>query len=103
MLLKPSRYITTMYHTMWSSANISQRFDNEVRACNVLHHEGLGVVSFIGVYSDKAHPLGLIYEFMDGLDLRQYLRNEPDVGKLKLVIACPLHTRVICPLIHLHS
>jgi len=39
----------------------------------------------MGVYSTETHPFGLIYEHMDGLDLKQYLRNEPNVGRLKLV------------------
>jgi serine/threonine protein kinase len=48
-------------------------------------HGDAGVVPFVGVYSTEAHPFGLVYEYMDGLDLKQYLRSRPDVGKLKLV------------------
>ena len=43
------------------------------------------MVALVGVYSTEAHPFGLIYEYLDGLDLKQYLRNEPHVGGLKLV------------------
>jgi len=44
-------------------------------------------VPFVGVYSTDAHRFCLIYEYMDGLDLRQYLRSEPNVpGRLKLVL-----------------
>ena len=51
----------------------------------LLHHRGVDVVPLVGVYSTGTHPFGLVYEYMDGLDLRQYLRNNPDVGTLKLV------------------
>ncbi|KAF9644639.1 kinase-like protein [Thelephora ganbajun] len=37
------------------------------------------------MYSTETHPFGLIYEYMDGLDLGQYLRNEPNVGRLELL------------------
>lgn len=37
-----------------------------------------------------AHPFALVYECMDGLDLKQYLRNDPNARKLKLVLV-PLH------------
>ena len=39
----------------------------------------------VGVHSTEKHPFGLVYEHMDNLDLRQYLKNEPDVGRLELV------------------
>jgi hypothetical protein len=32
-------------------------------------------------------PFGLVYEYMDNLDLRQHLKNEPNVGRLELVLA----------------
>ena len=63
-----------------------QRFYNEVRMCSLLHHGDVEVVSLVGVYSTEAHPLGLVYEYMDGLDLRQYLRNKPNAARLKLVL-----------------
>lgn len=46
-------------------------------------------VPFIGVYSTEAHPFGIVYEYMENLDLKQYLRNKPDVGRLKLVLNPP--------------
>ena len=43
-------------------------------------------MQLVGAYSTDTHPFGLVYEYMDSLDLKQYLRNEPNVGRLKLVI-----------------
>jgi len=43
------------------------------------------VVPLIGMYSTETHPFGLVYECMDGLDLKQYLKKEPNVRRLKLV------------------
>ena len=40
----------------------------------------------VGVHSTEKRPFGLVYEHMDNLDLRQYLKNEPDVGRLELVL-----------------
>ena len=46
---------------------------------------------FVGVYSTEEHPFGLVYEYMNNFDLRQYLRNEPNMGRLELVfILLPL-------------
>lgn len=67
-----------------------QRFRNEVHVCTLLHHEDVDVVPLVGVYSTEAHPFGLVYEYMHGLDLRHYMRNEPSAEKLKLVLS-PLH------------
>ena len=67
------------------SADTSQRFENEVLVWTFLHDKGLDVVPLVGVYSTEARPFGLVYETMDGLDLRQHLRNNPHVGKLNLV------------------
>ncbi|KAF9641890.1 hypothetical protein BDM02DRAFT_3273656 [Thelephora ganbajun] len=64
-------------------AQVVTRFCNEVYACILLSRTD---VSLVGVYSTHTHPFGLIYEYMDNLDLRQYLRNEPYVGRLKLVL-----------------
>ena len=63
-----------------------QRFCNEVHVCDLLHHSDVGAVPFVGVYSTKEHPFGLVYEHMENLDLGQYLKNEPDVDRLKLVL-----------------
>lgn len=69
-----------------------QRFHNEVRACTLLHHGDVEVVPLVGVYSTETHPFCLVYEYMDGLDLRQHLRSEPNVGRLELVlIFIPTH------------
>jgi serine/threonine protein kinase len=62
-----------------------QKFCNEVHVCNLLLHHGVGVVPLVGVYSTEEHPLGLVYEYMDNMDIRQYLQSEPNVERLKLV------------------
>lgn len=63
-----------------------QRFLNEVHLSSLLHNIDINVVSLMGVYSTETHPFGLVYEYADGLDLRQYLRSEPDAERLKLVL-----------------
>jgi len=63
-----------------------QRFHNEVRVHNLLYQAGADLVPLMGVYSTESHPLGLVYERMNQLDLVQYLRNEPNAGRLKLVL-----------------
>ena len=78
-------------YSKWYNADASQRFHNEVRVRSLLHHRNVNVVPFLGVYSTETHPFALVYEHMDGLDLKQYLRNEPNAGKLKLVLV-PLRT-----------
>ena len=69
------------------TVDISQRYHNEIRACSLLHLKGAGVVPFVGTYSTEEHPFGLIYEYMDGLDLNQCLRSQSHVCRLKLVHA----------------
>jgi len=66
-----------------------QRFRNEVHIWSLLHHSDVDVVPLVGVLSTETHPFGLVYECMDNLDLRQYLRNEPNSGRLKLVFISP--------------
>lgn len=66
-----------------------QRFCNEVHVCNLLHQGGVDVVELVGMYSTEIHPFGLVYEHVGNLDLRQHLRNEPNVGRLKLVLTDP--------------
>ena len=63
-----------------------QRFCNEVRVYDLLRHGDVGAVPLVGVYSTEKHPFGLVYEYMDNLDLRQYLKNEPNAGRLELVL-----------------
>lgn len=62
-----------------------QRFHNEVRVWTLLHQQDMDVVPFMGVYSTEDHPFCLVYEYVDGLDLRQHLRDKPNVGRMKLV------------------
>ena len=81
--------MVTAYAEWYSTNIITQRFRNEVHA-HALLHKDVDVVPFVGVYSTEAHPFGLIYEYMDGLDLKQYLTNQPNVERVKVVLV-PLH------------
>lgn len=74
-----------------------QRFRNEVHAWTLLSNGGMEIISLVGLYSTEAHPFGLVYEYSDGLDLRQYLRKNPGVGRLELVFipAYPLPTNLL--------
>ena len=80
------RYIVIATYAGWHTADISQRFYNEVCVCNLLNHRDMRALQFLGVYSTAEHPMALIYEYMDGLDLKQHLMNDPNAEKLKLVI-----------------
>ena len=62
-----------------------QRFRNEVHVGSLLNRN-VDVVPLVGVYSTEAHPFGLVYEYMESFDLRHYLKNEHNVGTLKLVL-----------------
>ena len=90
MSLKLPRYATPVTYPRWYTVDISQRYCNEVRISILLHREAVGVVPFVGVYSTEAHPFGLIYEYMGGLDLKQFSKNKPYIGRLKLV-RVPMH------------
>ena len=58
---------------------------------------------FIGVYSTPKHPLALVFEFMDHLNLGEYLRNNEDIDRHELVhfyltsipISTARHTNVL--------
>jgi len=80
-----------------------QRFCNEVHVWILLHDRDANVVPLVGVYSTEAHPFGLVYEYVDGLDLRQYLKNKPSAGKLKLVLAHSFPLLSINPLMLLDN
>lgn len=82
-MLRLSRYEAT--HLERYTVYISQRYHNELHVCSLLRGRVVGVVPCVGAYSTERHPFGVTYEYMDGFDLKQYLRNEPYVGKLKLV------------------
>ena len=62
----------------------SKRFHKELYISNHISHRN--VVSLIGVWSTEAHPFCLVYEYMANFDLGQYLRGEPGVGRLMLVL-----------------
>lgn len=66
---------------------VRQRFYKEASACSCLRSQN--IVPFIGMYSTPKHPLALVFELMDHLNLRDYLRNNGNVGRLELVR--PLH------------
>ena len=91
MLFEPLGYAAIPTYPDRYNSDLPQTYCNEVRISNLLHHEAVGVVAFVGAYSTDAHPLALVYEYMDGLDLKQYLKNEPYVRRLKLVHV-PLRT-----------
>ena len=55
-------------------------------------------VSFIAIYSTREHPFGLVFKFMDQLNLRGYLRKNQDIARLELVRFCHLIFRF--PLSH---
>ena len=73
-----------------------QRFYNEAQVCALLRRRDVETVPLVGVYSTEIHPFGLVYEYMDGLDLRQYLRNKPNAERLKLV-PIPMHPVPLLP------
>ena len=85
MSLRSSRYVATTAYTGCILIAPLQRFRNEAHVWALLHQQGVDVVPLVGVYSTEAHPFGLVYEYMDGLDLKQHLRNEHDMDRLNLV------------------
>ena len=60
-----------------------QRFYKEALACSRLKDRN--IVPFIGVYSAPKYPLALVFELMDNLNLREYLRDNEDAGRRELV------------------
>ena len=61
-----------------------QRLYKEAKTCSHLN-DNKCFVSFIGIYSTQDHPFALVFEFMDRLSLRGYLRDNQDIGRLELV------------------
>jgi len=61
-----------------------QRFCNEVRVCNLLRGH-VSAVQLVGVYSNDTCPFGLVYKYMENLDAAQYLKNQSNAGRVKLV------------------
>lgn len=47
---------------------------------------GAEVVPLVGVYSTEAHPFCIVYEYLDGLDVKKYMKGEPNADKLELVL-----------------
>ena len=57
----------------------------EALTCSRLNDNCNIIASFIGVYSTCEHPFALVFEFMDQLNLREYLRNNRDIRRVELV------------------
>lgn len=53
--------------------------------CSRLNDGGKSFVPFIGIYSTRDHPFALVFKFMDHLNLRGYLGDNKNVGRLELV------------------
>jgi len=90
------RYALITTYTEWYTVDIVQEFCNEIEAYSLLFRGGVGVVPLLGVCLDQngAYPFRLIYEWMEGLDLRKYLKSES--GKLSVetrvkLVLTPLH------------
>jgi len=73
----------------WRHGNVQvdKRSYQETLGCSRLNDSGKRFVSFIGVYSTWEHPFALVFAFMDHLNLREYLRDHRDVGRLELLLA----------------
>ena len=56
--------------------------------CSRLNDSDKNFVPFIAIYSTPTHPLGLVFKFMERLNLGDYLRNNPDIPRLELVRPC---------------
>lgn len=94
----------TVYIGSTADASV-QRHRNEVHVHNQLRDSDVGIVPLVGVYTTNSHPFGLIYKYMGHYDVRQYLKNEPNVDRVKLV-PVPLHPvslSVINPLTLVHN
>jgi len=75
---------------------LPQRFRNEVYICTILPRAD---VLLVAAYSTEVHPFGLVYEYMEGMDLRQYIQTKPNVGRLGLVfITSPTRSLSVVPL-----
>ncbi|KAF9644513.1 kinase-like protein [Thelephora ganbajun] len=70
---------------------IRMRFYKEARAYSLLSHRN--IVPFVGVYSSLKHPFSLVFDFMERLNMTEYLGKEPNARKVELVtgIARGLH------------
>jgi hypothetical protein len=53
--------------------------------CNRLNDNDKSFASLIAIYSTREHPFGLVFKFMDQLNLRGYLRKNQDIFRLELV------------------
>ena len=62
-----------------------QRMYREALMYSRLNGGDENLVPFVAIYSTARHPFGLVFGFMEHLNLRDYLRNNPEIPRLKLV------------------
>ncbi|KAF9646934.1 kinase-like protein [Thelephora ganbajun] len=60
------------------------RFYHEALACS--HFRNHSFVPFIGIYSAPEYPMCLVFEYMDHLNLKEYLRKNEHVGRRELLL-----------------
>ncbi|KAF9642190.1 kinase-like protein [Thelephora ganbajun] len=60
------------------------RFYHEAFACS--HFRNHSFVPFTGIYSTPEHPMCLVFEYMDHLNLKEYLRKNEHVGRRELLL-----------------
>ena len=53
------------------------------------------LVPFVAIYSTPKHPFGLVFKSTEHLNLGDYLRNNPDIPRLKLVRLSPMNCRIV--------
>ncbi|KAF9646912.1 kinase-like protein [Thelephora ganbajun] len=73
------------YYASSSCLPIYLRMCREALTCSHLNDGNKNFVPFIGVYSTFEHPFCLVFELMD-MNLREYLRNNRDVGRTELLL-----------------
>ncbi|KAF9646942.1 kinase-like protein [Thelephora ganbajun] len=61
-----------------------QGFCNEALACSRFTNQNF--VPFIGIYSTPKYPMCLVFECMDHLNLKEYLRKNEHVGRRELLL-----------------
>ncbi|KAF9646932.1 kinase-like protein [Thelephora ganbajun] len=74
------------YYSSSSCLPIYLRLCKEASTCGRLNNSNNNLVSFIGVYSTCEHPFALVFEFMDHLNLGEYLRNNREIWRMKLLL-----------------
>lgn len=63
-----------------------QRFYKEALVCSHLNGTKDGnFVPFLGIYSSPIHPFALVFEFMEHLNLGEYLRSNQETRRVEVV------------------